>query len=525
MRADAIQHLPATHWAADLKPRIRAVRIPLAFGVVLLAAGVARWWGLGARSLWFDEAYSVFIAQQPLPAMFGLLRTYDTHPPLHYTLLHVWMAVFGSSEVAVRMPSVLVSLGVVALTFLMARRLGGDRVGILAATLIAVSPFQITAAQEARMYPFLTVFGLGAAYGLWLALEEGKGRHWVAYVIFTLLALSTHYFALLLVLTQGLYVLFVHRSRAAMRTWVRCLGLAAVAYLPLLPMVFTQLTTARAWPDIRPPFGIGVLTDVMGMWSFGGGLFGMGTYFRRSVLPLEARFTILLPFVFIIIAGVAGLPGWRRRAYLLGYWLLPVLTIAAVSLRWNLFYERYFSFVLPPFAILLAAGVFRAADTLRGSGRVVATVSLLAVLAAFTLPALAPAHRVGPAYNWRGAAGYITARAQPSDFLLFVPAFARIPFEYYFQGHQARSSLNPPQVPTGAGTALKADVDTQALTAVSRQHPRMWIIATIPVRYEARMQIARALAPYFREIEGKDFGLVYTFLWESRLYRTRPERP
>ena len=46
----------------------------------------------------------------------------------------------------------------------------------------------------------------------------------------------------------------------------------------------------------------------------------------------------------------------------------------------------------------------------------------------------------------------------------------------------------------------------------------MWIVATIPIGYEARKEINKLLVPVFREVEGRSFGLVFTFLWESRVY-------
>src|SRR3990172_2789750 len=271
-------------------------------------AGV-RFWGLGTKSLWFDETYSVFIARQALVDIPRMLQTYDTHPPLHYVLLHVWMALFGSGEASIRIPSVLASVGAILLTFFLGRRLAGDRVGLLAAALLAVSPFQVTSAQEARMYPFLTLFGLGASYALWLALEEGRRRHWTAYVLLMVLALYTHHFAFLLLAAQAVYVLGAHRTRTAVRGWLRALAAVAVAYLPLVPMFLAQFATGRGWPNFRPAFGLRALTDMMGMFSFGGGLFGMGTYFRVGALPLEYRPSILLPFALLALAGAVGLEG------------------------------------------------------------------------------------------------------------------------------------------------------------------------------------------------------------------------
>ena len=51
--------------------------------------------------LWLDEALSVNIAKLPIGQIPAALR-HDGHPPLYYVLLHVWMSVLGSGDVAVR---------------------------------------------------------------------------------------------------------------------------------------------------------------------------------------------------------------------------------------------------------------------------------------------------------------------------------------------------------------------------------------------------------------------------------------
>ncbi len=510
--------------AAVVQSRVRAAWVPVAFGAVLLAAAFLRGWGLAAKSLWFDEAYSVFVAQQPLTQIPRLLRNFDTHPPLHYMLLNVWMAFFGRSEAAVRLPSLLASLGVIALTFLLGRRLNGNRVGILAAAFVALSPFQITSAQEARMYPFLTLFGLGATYALWLALEEGRPRHWIAYAVLLLLALYSHHFAFLLIPAHGAYLVAARPGRPAMRAWLLAMAGVVAGYLPLLPALAAQFGTARNWPNIRPPFGLGALTDTLGLLSFGGGILGMGTYFHRGVLALGERVPILLPFMLLAMAGAIGLRG-RGRIFTLTYWLVPLLVVSAVSLRWNIFYERYFSFVLPPFAILLAAGVFALTDAVRPLRRTAVLAGAVALVFSFILPSLANVYRAPTMYDWRGAARYVTSNARKDDFIMFIPAFARIPFEYYFSGSQPRRGVNPRELLTAEQLAAAGRIQVQnampprEMARLARGHPRLWIVATIPIGYEARVRIGKVLSPSFREVEGKIFGqAVFTFLWESRFY-------
>ena len=50
--------------------------------LIALAIGVQ-------QSVWFDEAYSVRVAQQPLGDLLSLTAV-DTHPPLYYMILKLW---------------------------------------------------------------------------------------------------------------------------------------------------------------------------------------------------------------------------------------------------------------------------------------------------------------------------------------------------------------------------------------------------------------------------------------------------
>jgi len=530
MKTDTFLQVRAAGWATGLGRRLGGVQTLLGVGAVLVVAVLVRGWSLGAKPLWYDEAYSVFVAQQPVGEIFRLLRLYDTHLPLYHVFLHFWMGLFGKSEVVVRLPSLLASLGAVALTFLLGRRLAGDRVGLLAAALLALSPFQVTSAQEARMYPFLTLFGVGASYVLWLALEEGRRRHWIAYVGLMVLALYTHHFAFLLLAAQGIYVLGAHRTKAAVRGWLLALTAVAVAYLPLVPTLWTQLATARAFPGFQRPFALRALTELGGLLGFGGGLFGLGTYYRRGTLSIGYETAILIPFLLLALCGLVGLGKGRARAFVVSYWLLPIVTVTLIALKWDIFQERYFSFLLPPFAVLLAAGVVYLAGALRGQLRLVAPGAILVAVVLVNGAALRAVYQDQPFYNWRGAAKFVMAHAAADDFILYIPAYVGIPFEYYFHGSQARTDLSPDAVLSVAHLAargrlrLRTSVPPDQMATIAGAHPRMWIIASVALGPQMRLRIAQALAPYFQETSGANFELVSTSLWESRLYGKTNER-
>src|SRR5689334_3793457 len=80
---------------------------------------------LGCQSLWIDELFSVHWSQLDLPFLLGEGARIETNPPAYYVFLHAWIAAFGSSEVAVRLPSVLASAATVPVVYAIGHHLAG----------------------------------------------------------------------------------------------------------------------------------------------------------------------------------------------------------------------------------------------------------------------------------------------------------------------------------------------------------------------------------------------------------------
>ncbi|MCB0091723.1 MAG: hypothetical protein KDE54_27725, partial [Caldilineaceae bacterium] len=69
--------------------------------IVALGAGL-RFWAIGAKTIWLDEAFSIWVAQHSVPEIVQWLVRIDQHPPLYYMLLHYWIDAFGDLQGAVR---------------------------------------------------------------------------------------------------------------------------------------------------------------------------------------------------------------------------------------------------------------------------------------------------------------------------------------------------------------------------------------------------------------------------------------
>lgn len=123
---------------------------------IIVVGFVLRLHRIGDKGLWLDEAFSVWMARNTLPELIAWLLRVDQHPPLYYALLHLWLW-FGDSAAHVRTLSALFGTLTLPVIFLLGRRISGNAAGLIAALILALSPFHVRFAQETRMYTLLTL--------------------------------------------------------------------------------------------------------------------------------------------------------------------------------------------------------------------------------------------------------------------------------------------------------------------------------------------------------------------------------
>src|SRR5581483_8524005 len=253
-------------------PRTIARSTTAALLAGIAAGGLAiRLYAIGAKSLWIDESFSIWMATQPLGALWGYTVQLDQHPPLYYTLLHAWLAL-GDSEAVARGFSALWGVLTLPLIYLIGRRNGGQALGLLAALILAVSPLHISFAQDARMYTMLAFFaGMAILCMLHLldterpdplapigagdrAATAGGGGStdrriaaprgwWVGFVLFTTLTMLGHNTAIFFPIAVALFIAGAiglpallrargERSLANLWRWAIGLGAALLLWLP-----------------------------------------------------------------------------------------------------------------------------------------------------------------------------------------------------------------------------------------------------------------------------------------------------
>jgi len=483
-------------------------------GIIAVTA-VLRFSLLGQNSLWFDEAWMAWIGQQRWQDIVPLLRAGDAHPPLSYFLMKAWIGIAGDGEAALRFLSACCGVLSVALTYALARRISTERVSLLSALVIGVSPFAVMAGQEVRMYALLGTLTLASTLALVVSCERGGGLRWGGYALLTAAMIYTHYLAGLMVLAHGVWVAWFERRHCG--SWVLAVGAAAALYLPWVPSLWQQIAHGHGTPWFERGTAFLDLGDLLGLMAFGGSLFGMGSYFFPGTVGPAGQVLILLPFLVTLWRGAASWMSDRRSLGLVGLPLV-VTGVAMASLsfaRALIFYPRWFSFLLPFYALLLAGGLEDIAG--RWPGRRAEALALLtAGLLAFGAPVLDryyfdPGFRP---YPWRAAADLVRRQARPGDFLLFVNSSAEIAFSYYFRETHPFLALTPIEAVQGADRAPTfSEIQARAL---AKRYPRLWIIATPPLTPGMQERLRAGLDGAYQVVGSRSFPGIWLHLLEVR---------
>ena len=142
--------------------------------LITLMGGWLRVLHLGAKGMWLDETFSVWLASHSIPELLQWILRIDQHPPLYYLLLHYWIAGNGDTPYYVRLLSALFGTGTIPIIYLIGKRMSGGVMGLAAAVFLALSPFNIFYAQETRMYTLLTFNCAVAIYALVRLLTDSR---------------------------------------------------------------------------------------------------------------------------------------------------------------------------------------------------------------------------------------------------------------------------------------------------------------------------------------------------------------
>lgn len=347
--------------------RLPAFAWPVLAGVLMAAFGLRLWLGLGLP-LWLDESWTAMIATQPNWARFWREVWLDCNPPLYYAVMAIWTGVFGASDLALRAPSLIFALLMIALP-LGLRVPGLSRAAAMcfAAVLALWQPgFDISV--DARSYALVLALSVGQLFAyIRLMTAPDRRTAWVWASLASLAGL-THYHALLVSGLQGLALLYVHRGRA-LQLWP-----AAFAFVPAFAWlaVHAPRLADYARPDVAwyepmtPSLAAGFIRYVLGGagWLHIGILAGLivlsqAMAWRRPAAPIapmaEARRALHWAVMASLIGLMIELALGTFRPMLTDRYLVPLVPGILLGLVIAIGQSRYYLASLA--ALVIAFGV------------------------------------------------------------------------------------------------------------------------------------------------------------------------
>jgi 4-amino-4-deoxy-L-arabinose transferase-like glycosyltransferase len=207
-------------------------------GLLIVLAGVLWLWHLSASSLFADEALSWRDSSHSLSQLVTGVKDAEINPLGYFVFLHAWIKVAPStSELWLRVPSVIAGFGVVGALVWLTSLVAGRPAALLAGLLAAVSPYLYDYAQEVRSYVFAMVAVTVAAAALLQAERSVNRRNaWVALsIVAAAVAMAGHYTAWLVVVPLTVYLVFWSPLPKRPRViWIVVVAVSGLVWLPLL---------------------------------------------------------------------------------------------------------------------------------------------------------------------------------------------------------------------------------------------------------------------------------------------------
>jgi hypothetical protein len=332
-----------------LRRAVTGPNAPIVVGVLLAVATTAAYLIGSGRSFGYDAAatFANFVATPNLVDAFAvhavmpsiILKSIASNDHVFFSLVsHVIYSLTGSrSEVVYRLLPALAAGATVGMSAVVLSRRFGLLAGASAALFIATNPLFVDNSRDLRGYSLAALLALVATLLLLGAQANWTRRRLVAYSVLLGLAIATHVF-LIVVLAGHVVWIGMRRSRSEFKwlipAWIGAFAIGAAANANIEVMVFLQHGFP---PSVFDP-----------------------TFPRDLVLFLVGAPAVLPMGLWVATAGL-GLFAARREPLM---WASIAVIAVVVAILWlglqpAYLYPRFFIFLIPGVAYLMAAAIQR----------------------------------------------------------------------------------------------------------------------------------------------------------------------
>jgi len=534
--------------------------------IITLIGGFLRVFLLGIKGMWFDETFSVWVANQGVVDMLQWIARIDQHPPLYYLLLHYWIALNGDTPFDVRLLSALFGALTIPIIYLIGKRISGVTMGLVAALILALSPFNIRFAQETRMYTFLAFNAAVAIYALvrlltdprsvspigsqfreylhaWRTLGPAEpdtatnfsyedktrvqtgwsvwiSRHrwlpiqsietdlaWVAFIVFSAATLLSHNTAVLFVLAANIFVLGLMLFQRIKKSG----SLPGFQAPSFWNWVKTHIGIFLLWSPWIFAFTNQASRVYREFWlpkpGWDSVIQVLGSFLNYSALGQSSQAQVI--WILYALVLCLGLLHFRKEispsVFLAVLFAFPFLGELVVSIRRPIFFDRTLIWTTIPLFLILAAGIVQLNNRLL----IILAVGIFGTINLFSA---GDYYKFMQKEDWSTAAGYVANFAAKDDLVLFNAPWVQIPFDYYFNTYEDQYLIQVEKhgVPvdmfdSGILEPKMTDSDIPRLISLLSGRNRVWLVYSQNWNTDPMGLIPQTLASQWKLIRKRDF--------------------
>ncbi|MBD1843183.1 glycosyltransferase family 39 protein [Cyanobacteria bacterium FACHB-63] len=374
----------------------KALTLEMLLGSAIVIGIYFRILNLGTREFWYDEVLSLLLStgqrlQYSMPddapialarftallnlppenswgaiakTLQGLVRGLykgEPHPPVFFLAQHLWLRLFGNSEIAMRSLPALWSLGAITSAYGLGRKLLDHRSGLLFAALLATNPFYLFHSLNVRMYTPLVLWAILSVWALLELISRPRWKWQVVFIASIALGLLTFYlFAYWIVVLAGL-VLVLDRKH-----WLHHGIRMTIAGLLTLPWAVSGTLKQLRNADLDRfggRDGNPVLLHLQDLCQTIGAHLIMGDW----ATSLSVQSTLISGLIATLVLGLAAIYLWKARQKLsltigLGMSLFPLFLAFCVDMLTQKYtlgfgWGRALIFVLPGCLLLMTIAI------------------------------------------------------------------------------------------------------------------------------------------------------------------------
>lgn len=186
------------------------------------------------NNFWGDEAFSIIIVRK---SWFKMIRATarDVHPPLYYSILMIGERLLPGCAWMYHLVSVIAYGIMIVVAMTLIQKKYGMPVALLFVTMASLSDCAVFLNLEVRMYTWAGLFVLMAYFYMGEIIRNDNTKYYVLFVVFSLSAAYTHYYALVSV--AFLYIVLLvwcvwKRNKNGIKKTLVCYVATVLIYLP-----------------------------------------------------------------------------------------------------------------------------------------------------------------------------------------------------------------------------------------------------------------------------------------------------